>query len=284
MRFSERHGYRPIRAALQAESADIELRNSIWSLLYDEIFWPMDANDWNNYSYNPQYAGMAKLFWVHLYKQPLDIFPPKAHSFIQFVRARLLEGPWYELYDLIQFYLEHDHSQPQLDGTTFQQRCNFILEREMSAWRVVGEEVARLTSEEEIAAVEAVEQLDGPFAGVSQHMRNAVRLLSDRHSPDYPNSMKEAISAVEGACQVITGEPRATLGAALRKLEGKGVLMHPAAQAALGNLYGYTNDADGIRHAEIDSSTVDFEDAKFMLVACSAFVNLLIARYKDASG
>lgn len=75
-----------------------------------------------------------------------------------------------------------------------------------------------------------------------------------------------------------------SVSTALKKLAGKGVLMNPSAQAALNKLYGYTSDADGIRHAEIDSSTVDFEDAKFMLVACSAFVNLLIARHKYASG
>lgn len=105
-------------------------------------------------------------------------------------------------------------------------------------------------------------------------------LLSDRHSPDYPNSMKEAISAVEGVCKIITADSNATLATALNKLEGKGVLTHPSAQTALGKLYGHANDADGIRHAEIDASTVDFDDAKFMLVACSAFANLLIARYE----
>ena len=40
-------------------------------------------------------------------------------------------------------------------------------------------------------------------------------------------------------------------------------------------LYGYTSDADGIRHALLDESDLDFEDAKFMLVSCSAFTNYL---------
>jgi len=43
-------------------------------------------------------------------------------------------------------------------------------------------------------------------------------------------------------------------------------------------MYGYTSDADGIRHKLLDEATIDFEDAKFMLVSCSAFVNLLRAR------
>jgi hypothetical protein len=282
MRFSERQGYRPIRAALQVDSADIELRNSIWNVIDEWILSPMRRDDWYDYSTGWSMA-QAGEFWANHYKRPLDELPRSAVEFTEYVKKLVIKGQWFEGYDFIDFYLQTYAPRPKPERT-FQEHCNVILEREMSAWRVVGEEVARLTSEEEIAAVEAVEQLAGPFAGISQHMRKAVRLLSNRHSPDYPNSMKEAISAVEGACQVITGEPRATLGAALRKLEGKGVLMHPAAQAALGKLYGYTNDADGIRHATIDSSTVDYEDAKFMLVACSAFVNLLVARHKDASG
>jgi len=223
----------------------------------------------------------AKLFWEGLYKQPLDRLPRSAEAFSEHVRKTVLQGWWFEAYDFIDFYLQHYQPRSK-NNATFQGHCNYILEREMSAWRVVDGGVARLTSAEEIAAVEQAEQMEGAFSGAAQHMRRAVRLLSDRQVPDYPNSMKESISAVEAVCQVITGDAKATLGDALKKLAGKGVLMHPAAQSALSKLYGYTNDADGIRHASIDVSTVDFEDAKFMLVACSAFVNLLIARYEAA--
>ena len=47
-------------------------------------------------------------------------------------------------------------------------------------------------------------------------------------------------------------------------------------------IYGYTSDADGIRHAMIDDSKCDFEDAKYMLVSCSAFVNYLIMKATKA--
>ena len=51
--------------------------------------------------------------------------------------------------------------------------------------------------------------------------------------------------------------------------------LHTALQQAFKKLYGYTSDADGIRHALLEEASLDFEDAKFMLVACSAFVNYL---------
>jgi hypothetical protein len=43
-------------------------------------------------------------------------------------------------------------------------------------------------------------------------------------------------------------------------------------------LYGYTSDDSGIRHAILDQPTVGFDEAKFMIVSCSAFVNYLIAK------
>jgi len=48
------------------------------------------------------------------------------------------------------------------------------------------------------------------------------------------------------------------------------------------SIYGYTNDEGGIRHSMLDEAKVDFEDSKFMLVACSAFVNYLIMKTEKA--
>lgn len=45
---------------------------------------------------------------------------------------------------------------------------------------------------------------------------------------------------------------------------------------AFAALYGYTSDSGGIRHSLLeDDISVSFEDAKFMLVSCSAFINYL---------
>jgi hypothetical protein len=40
--------------------------------------------------------------------------------------------------------------------------------------------------------------------------------------------------------------------------------------------------ADGIRHALLEESTLDLDDAKFMLVSCSGFVNYLAAKAAKA--
>jgi len=141
--------------------------------------------------------------------------------------------------------------------------CDSVLERELSAYRFVGDRITQITSEEEVSEI-----------------GEALDLLADRKLPDYSNSIKEsisAVSAVEAICNLIAKEETATLGQALKKIEEK-VSLHPALKCAFSNLYGYTSDARSIRHALLDEPNLSFEDAKFMLVSCSAFVNYLISK------
>ena len=57
----------------------------------------------------------------------------------------------------------------------------------------------------------------------------------------------------------------------------KGVIISPALKQAFERLYGYTNDeSTGIRHALMnDTNAPGAEEALFMLVSCSAFINYL---------
>jgi len=186
---------------------------------------------------------------------------------------------WYEAYDFIEFVVKNYPDEPA--NRKFKDYCNSILKNELSAYRFVGEEIAQITSEEEIAEIqEALEESSRP---VNIHLRTALNLLADRKSPDYRNSIKESISAVEAICKLITGNVKATLADALKEIEKeKKVELHSALKKAFDSLYGYTSDAEGIRHALLSESNLDFEDAKFMLVSCSAFVNYLITKSSKA--
>ena len=118
---------------------------------------------------------------------------------------------------------------------------------------------------------------ENQYKGVKIHLDASLKLLSDRVTPDYRNSIKEAISAVESLCQVVTEKEGATLGEAIKVLEQHGFI-HKAQKSAFSSLYGFTNDSSGIRHALLEESNLDFSDAKFMLVTCASFVNLVIAK------
>lgn len=156
---------------------------------------------------------------------------------------------------------------------------NQVFEREYVGYRFVQGEISRITDATEIKAIEAAATTE--HNEVQQHIEKALHYLSDRVSPDYENSIKESISAVERMCSIIIGK-RATLGDALKKLEDAGVVIHPALKSAFNTLYGYTSDASGIRHAgQLGGANSTFDEAKFMLVSCCAFVNYLTGVMAD---
>jgi hypothetical protein len=157
-----------------------------------------------------------------------------------------------------------------------------MLEREMSGYRFVGTQLVPITAPEELGAVQRAAGLPDTLKPIRVHVETAIDLFSDPKSPDYRNSIKESISAVEAMCKIITGQDDAALGQALNKLQEKGIALHSALKKSFSSLYGYTSDAEGIRHALLEESTLDFDDAKFMLVSCSAFVNYLAAKASKA--
>lgn len=143
------------------------------------------------------------------------------------------------------------------------------------AYRIVSLQIVKITSPIEIEAVEAA--INEEKDSVSTHIKAALQHYSDKINPNYRNSIKESISAVEAICREITGKD--TLGASLNELEKKGIAFNSQLKTGFNNLYNYTNNKDtGIRHALMDDSHIpEQKEALFMLVSCSAFINYLRA-------
>ncbi|HKR62035.1 MAG TPA: hypothetical protein VJS64_20270, partial [Pyrinomonadaceae bacterium] len=258
----------PIKSIIQVESLDPDLRNALWT--------PVTV--WRNRHQQtvltlPLFAELMTKFWLFYFKRTLDT-QPDYNSVFQQLRDIFFQGEWYECFDILEFivanYPENEDRDRLIAG------CNVALERELSAYRFVGTQVTQITSETEISAIE--EALTGASAlrPVYEHLATSLNFLSDRAAPDYRNSIKESISAVESLCNLITGR-KDTLGEALKKLEAF-VSIHPALKKGFGAIYGYTSDAGGIRHALLDESDLTFDDAKFMLVSCSGFINYLLGK------
>ncbi|OGI11433.1 MAG: hypothetical protein A2Y40_09585 [Candidatus Margulisbacteria bacterium GWF2_35_9] len=158
--------------------------------------------------------------------------------------------------------------------------CNSIFNEEGIGYQFINGQITSITDPLEINKIE--ESLN-VFKPSKVHLINALRLLSDKKEPDYKNSIKEAISAVESICTHIS--TKNTLGDALKEICKSGkVDIHGSLKEGFLKIYGYTSDAGGIRHSlEFnDSNNVDYEDAKFMLIACSAFINYLKVKIDKA--
>lgn len=201
-----------------------------------------------------------------------DIFTNK-------IEPVILHATYNEVLDVIQYCCRWLCYETRIDG--FYEVFNAILKKEYIGYRFLDGYVVPITDEMELREVAEVcnSQYDGPRS----HIKKAVQFLADREKKDYKNCIKESISAVESICQIITGDSKATLGEALKIINKNGTMHSALAQGFL-KLYGYTSDQGGIRHAEgLFESNVSFDEAKYFLVSCSAFVNYLIAEYAKGS-
>lgn len=252
---------------------DDELYNGLWSAIEISVWSHWGEYRTHGFSCAPlALQQLLKNIWVSFLKRPLDELPKDGG--LKAVRDVYFSGEWNEAYDFIEFVLKH--------GVSFRRglmnECNSAMERENAGYRVLGEEVTPITNEAEMEAVAAAALTR--FANVNIHITRAVELLSDRKDPDYRNSIKEAISAVECVCRVVSKDKKATLGQALKRI-GEQQAIHPALEKAFSALYGYASDADGIRHSLINHNEITFTEAKFMVVACSAFVNYLTGKVSE---
>ena len=277
MKFSQRIGKTSIKTLLQVESIDNDLKNRIWNVLLEDFFDKIQ-----DYSMNDQETEkghLCKYLWTQFFVFPIDtissydsgkVFVP---GFISFLRKWYFnEAEWYEIYDFLEIISIVDNFSYHLNVTL---SINKVLEREVSGYRIVNKKVVQITSENEIAEIEEALNKGERFSSVNAHLSRALHLLADRNNPDYRNSIKESISAVEALCKIIIVDDNATLGKALNEIEKK-VELHKALKTAFSSLYGFTSDAGGIRHSLLENNLrLKFEDAKFMLVSCSAFINFL---------
>jgi hypothetical protein len=272
MRFSERYGHTPVKRIIQIDSVDGDLKNSLWSILGLHIWDNVHTSRYGStFSLNPEIKTFCQRIWFNYYKLPLDTLEDDWAQMYNFVRKDYFNCKWFELYNFLEFVA---NNYPYNDKESFIAACNLSLEREVSGYRFIDDQIAPITSSEEISEVETALGIMNEH--VRTHLRRALELLSDRKQPDYRNSVKESISPVESLVQKVLGR-KGTLGNLVKKLQTE-IDLHPALGKAFESLYGYTSDEDGIRHAILNSTTVDFADAKFFLVVCSAFVNFVTAK------
>ncbi len=272
MLFSQRKGFKPVKFVIQKDSMDEELRNGLWNVWYLFIGTEVDngINLDGNYD-NNDIEALFKQYWCNLFKFQIDTMPLSPDDAFTIIRKHFFEFTVKKVYHINSY----DFS-PQ----EFVNGCNKILEKELSAYRIIDKRVVEITSEEEIDSIDSAIKNTSELEGVQEHLRSSLSHLSDRKNPDFRNSIKESISAVEALTQVVMKDNKATLGSALKLLEDK-IKLHPALSKSFSNLYGYSSDADGIRHAMLEKPKLTFVDAKYMLVACTGFINYLIGKLAE---
>lgn len=273
--FSDRNGIKKINTIEQIDGFDERTRKSIINL-FDVIDERL------------QFLSKAKEFYNYVYKNVFistqDEIPSYYYGYKQ-AREPIYEGiisKW--TYDEILTFLEEMIKWIIKSGIYFENlydTFNSLFKTECVGYRFIDGIATRITSEEEVKTID--EALNSKYDACSKCIDKAINYLYDRENPDYENSVKESISAIEAICNIINETTNKTLGDALKAIEKSGkVTIHPAMKNAFNSLYGYTSDKSGIRHnSGIDEKTT-YEEAKYMLVTCSAFLNYLIEIYEKS--
>lgn len=268
--FSQRKGLKPIPEVVQIGHMSDELRNSLWNVL-DITLWSTKGYVFVEYG-TTEIERLARAAWFSYFKKPMDSIPDRASKILVHLRSHFFECTWNEVYDflefLVQYYAPNKPILPEL--------LNKVLERELAGYRFVGGILTDITSPEEADMLQDAVR-DTQFSSTSAHLLRALELYANRDNPDYRNSIKESISAVEAIARIVSQNPKATLADALKVIEKRGTL-HPALKDGFLKLYGYTSDEDGIRHAMLDEPDLTSADARYFLLSCTSFANYLKAQ------
>jgi len=284
-RFSQRYGFAKVRDKLQIESMDVGLKNRLWNIvkkfyintligLLDIEYQTIECDEGEIRNFSDKIF-ISKLY-DHFFKTSEEPLTYTKNEIKKDLKSKYYQLKWYEIYDLIEYVAEIYHDKEH--SNNFRQAVNKILEEEMSGYRFVDNYIAPIIDEVEIKEVE--EALEYIYTPARKHLSNALELLSDRENPDYQNSIKESITAVESVAKIISGK-ETDLAKCLKVMD---IDLNGQFKTSMINLYGWTNKEDGIRHGHTkEELKTSFEEAKYMLVTCSAFVNYLIAKNNKVS-
>ena len=276
MRFSQRIGNREVKVELEKEYMSTELRNTLWSAFLEvTLGTKKEKAQYSSQAYSDK-TSFYRALWMHFFKWPIDNLDMAYGEIAEWnakpvVREWFYAAEWDYVFDFIEFSVNYDDD-------IFAHIYNEYLKREMSAYRFVDGKIVEINSEEEIIEIETAISNTDKFNPVKTHLKRAVELYADKKNPDYRNSIKESISAVESLSKIIVQNDKTTLGQALKIIEAKHKIPG-SLKSAFSALYGYTSDEGGIRHSLLENEImVDLEEARFMLITCSAFINYLICK------
>ncbi len=267
--FSDRNKIEPINTIIQKDNLDSRTRNGIVNV-FDTLIEILE------------YKHSTDVFYEYIYKEIFCLTSDEIPYHPSAQRRHITNGiksewEYHEIFSFLEAILKW-YKDKYYDNSMYT-IFNNLFEKECVGYRFIDGKITDIIDEEEIQEIE--QALDSSYSACRKSITKALNLLYNREKPDYSNSVKESISAIESMCNIILGTQKSTLGEALNKLEKNGLVIHEAMKKAFSSLYGYTSDKSGIRHNNGLDENTTFEEAKYMLVVCSAFLNYLTQIYEN---
>ncbi len=302
--FSQAQGYEEMPGVLKLEELPENARTRIWNVFYSSIeqhrepvvdlgsclgytiggTWEVVLRDkhiyhdnrsldeWKNQIQTPT----QQMSYTLRGEEPLDELNSGFKHITGELKRSLETLPFHKVFDMIQYILRHPQCPSEVITSIKQEfadsRLAYTIDTETQPTIMPA-----VTEEEGNAIVCSLHTLrQGGLDASVTHLRAASECINQS---DWAGSVRESIHAVESVARQLDPDGAGTLEPALASIERHGRL-HPALKVAFSNLYGYTSDEQGIRHALLDRDAADvgIDEAVFMLGACASFASYLFRK------
>lgn len=268
MSFSEREGQKkPKHNSL--ENMDAGLKNAIWTVIYTHVNERYISWGMTGYGDSTYRDAKAENLWTDFFEQKISNLP-YAGNYLCDIEELYNNLAWYEVYDLIEFFLsQNDFFAPE--------EFNKALAKHNSAYRVIDSIVQPISDKKVIDAIESAHH--HAFSGeIREHLHKAQALYSSKQNADFTNSCLESIKAIEGTCRLILNNNK-ILGDNIKELK-KSENHNQHIIAALEKLNAFRGN--DVAHAkDKDSYIPNREDAILIHTICCGFINYFKSKKQD---
>jgi len=216
-KFSEQYGFKKVTDSFQINSINEELKNRLWNSIKIYYIDPIKTQIGIEDSYNiidMKAFGFIKNIYDGFFKTHEEPLLTKKSLKVN-LKEKYFKLEWFEIYDFLEFISSVFSDQSV--NKEFKLQINTVLENESSGYRFIDDYITPIIEDIEIEEIE--EALKCSYSGVKRHLSTSLELLSDRESPDYVNSIKESISAVESILNILSE----TTNVALNRVPSKKV-------------------------------------------------------------
>lgn len=282
--FSDRNKIDKIPEEIQLESLNLRTRTGIfnlWSEIYCEVMYnlglTMEKRDDSVREIVQKLYNLPAPAWKNMNEEVV----------LAYIGKTIVSDSYNKIFDMLEFTIALFHRLRKIynysisyQNNNYYIQINRLFEREFVGYRFIGTKISPISDSIEVESLQ--ESYNSPYELVKEHIVKANIFLSNREKPDYPNSVKESVSALEALAQIITGitGSEATLGKMLKKLEEEKIISS-AMKSAFSILYGFASESKGVRHSSVNGETVSFEEAKYIMVISTAFINFVHSKMKD---
>ncbi len=271
--FGMRLGFDNSNRFSQLNDLDTETRIDLYNAYFEYVYEPFDSL-FDNHWIKPE---VQRLIWRDVLKKPLDENPSRP-AFLQIFKNFLVSsGSWYKVYETFEYILDESQSQKDfpVDTESLISCINKVMTKNNTGYKIYGNQFVPITNHTEIEEINSLsERLTKlNLKGAEEHLDTALTLIALKPEPDLRNSIKESISIVGAIARLI--QPENDLAKSLYVLEKKKVISTSLA-GKFKSFYSYTSGKEGIRHELMDEPNLKLAEARYFLVACSAFANYLL--------